>query len=122
MNRPCRSRERQEIDRWILSELHSLIGRYTAFMDAYDVTKAARSVSEFTIDKLSNWYVRRNRRRFWKSEMGPDKLAAYQTLYECLDTVVKLMAPFAPFLAEETVPESEQRSAGATRRSRFIWP
>ena len=70
-------------------------------MDAYDVTKAARSVSEFTIDQLSNWYVRRNRRRFWKSEMGRDKMAAYQTLYECLDTVVKLMAPFAPFLAEE---------------------
>jgi len=93
--------ERQEIDRWILSELHSLIKRYVEYMDAYDVTRAARSLSEFTIDQLSNWYVRRNRRRFWKSEMGRDKLAAYQTLYECLDTVVKLMAPFAPFLAEE---------------------
>jgi isoleucyl-tRNA synthetase len=93
--------QRQEIDRWIISELHSLVGRYTAFMDAYDVTKAARSVSEFAVEMLSNWYVRRNRRRFWKNEMGPDKLAAYQTLYECLDTVVKLMAPFAPFLAEE---------------------
>jgi len=93
--------QRQEIDRWIISELHSLIGRYTAFMDAYDVTKAARSVSEFAVEMLSNWYVRRNRRRFWKNEMGADKLAAYQTLYECLDTVVKLMAPFAPFLAEE---------------------
>ena len=93
--------ERQEIDRWILSELHSLIKRYVEYMDAYDVTKAARSISEFTIDQLSNWYVRRNRRRFWKSEMGRDKLAAYQTLQECLDTVVKLMAPFAPFLAEE---------------------
>ncbi len=93
--------ERQEIDQWILSELHSLIRRYQGYMEAYDVTKAARSVSEFTIDQLSNWYVRRNRRRFWKSEMGRDKLAAYQTLYECLDTVAKLMAPFAPFLAEE---------------------
>jgi isoleucyl-tRNA synthetase len=93
--------ERQEIDRWILSELQSLIKRYTGHMEVYDVTKAARSVSEFAIDQLSNWYVRRNRRRFWKSEMGPDKRAAYQTLYECLDTVVKLMAPFAPFLAEE---------------------
>ena len=94
-------RERAEIDRWVISELHSLAARYRAAMDAYDVTKAARSVSEFTIDQLSNWYVRRNRRRFWKSEMGKDKLAAYQTLYECLDTVVRLMAPFAPFLAEE---------------------
>jgi isoleucyl-tRNA synthetase len=70
-------------------------------MDAYDVTKAARAVSDFTIDQLSNWYVRRNRRRFWKSELGPDKTAAYQTLYECLITVSKLMAPFVPFLAEE---------------------
>ncbi len=93
--------ERQEIDRWILSALNSLIARYTGYMEAYDVTKAARSVSDFTIDQLSNWYVRRNRRRFWKSEMGKDKTAAYQTLYECLITISKLMAPFAPFLAEE---------------------
>ncbi|MBM2845385.1 MAG: isoleucine--tRNA ligase, partial [Bacteroidetes bacterium] len=93
--------DRPEIDRWILSELHSLVTRYTGFMDAYDVTKAAKGVSDFTIDQLSNWYVRRNRRRFWKSEQGKDKTAAYQTLYECLITVVKLMAPFAPFLADE---------------------
>jgi isoleucyl-tRNA synthetase len=93
--------ERPEIDRWIMSELNSLHRRYIEFMDAYDVTKAARSVSDFTIDQLSNWYVRRNRRRFWKSEMGRDKTAAYQTLYECLVTVAKLMAPFAPFLADE---------------------
>ena len=93
--------ERQEIDRWIIAALNSLIKRYTAFMDAYDVTKAARSVSDFTIDQLSNWYVRRNRRRFWKSEMGKDKISAYQTLYECVTTIAKLMAPFAPFLAEE---------------------
>ena len=93
--------DRPEIDRWVLSELHSLVTRYTEFMDAYDVTKAAKGVSDFTIDQLSNWYVRRNRRRFWKSEQGKDKTAAYQTLYECLITVVKLMAPFAPFLADE---------------------
>lgn len=93
--------ERAEIDRWIVSELHSMIKRYSAHMEAFDVTKAARSVSDFTIDQLSNWYVRRNRRRFWKSERGKDKLAAYQTLYECITGVVKLMAPFAPFLAEE---------------------
>jgi isoleucyl-tRNA synthetase len=99
--RPVPLAERPEIDRWIISELNSLVKRYIGFLEAYDVTKAARSVSDFTIDQLSNWYVRRNRRRFWKSEMGKDKNAAYQTLYDCLVTVVKLMAPFAPFLAEE---------------------
>jgi isoleucyl-tRNA synthetase len=70
-------------------------------MDEYEVTKAARAISDFTIDHLSNWYVRRCRRRFWKSEMNENKLAAYQTLYECLVTISKLIAPFAPFLAEE---------------------
>ncbi|MEW6510457.1 MAG: isoleucine--tRNA ligase [Bacteroidota bacterium] len=104
--------ERQEIDRWIISELNSLIQRYTAHMDAYDVTKAARGVSDFTIDQLSNWYVRRNRRRFWKSEPGKDKTAAYQTLYECLIAVVKMMAPFAPFLADEIF----RNLNGVTRR------
>ncbi|MGA9117957.1 MAG: isoleucine--tRNA ligase [Bacteroidota bacterium] len=93
--------ERPEIDRWIVSELQSLLRRYTGYMEAYDVTKAARSVSDFTIDQLSNWYVRRNRRRFWKSEKGKDKTAANQTLYECLDVIAKMTAPFAPFLAEE---------------------
>jgi len=94
-------KERPEIDRWILSEMNSLVSRYQESMDAYDVTRAARAVSEFTMDQLSNWYVRRNRRRFWKSEMGKDKTAAYQTLYECLVVVCKLTAPFAPFLADE---------------------
>jgi isoleucyl-tRNA synthetase len=93
--------KRQEIDRWILSELNTLFGTYREFMNEYNVTHAARAVSDFTIDKLSNWYVRRNRRRFWKSEKGSDKTAAYQTLYECLTGIVKMMAPFAPFLADE---------------------
>jgi isoleucyl-tRNA synthetase len=97
---PIPAAKRQEIDRWILSELNSLFDRYTAHMDEYNVTHAARSVADFTIDKLSNWYVRRNRRRFWKSEKGADKVAAYQTLYECLIAVVTLMAPFAPFTSE----------------------
>jgi len=92
---------RPEIDRWILSELHSLLKRYTEAMEAYDVTRAARMVSDFTIDQLSNWYVRRNRRRFWKSERGADKTAAYQTLYESLRAVVQMTAPFAPFISEE---------------------
>ena len=93
--------ERLEIDRWIISVMNTLIKDYSNWMDAYDVTKAARAVSDFTIDQLSNWYVRRSRRRFWKGEMEKDKLSAYQTLYECLMTVVKLMSPFAPFLSEE---------------------
>jgi isoleucyl-tRNA synthetase len=93
--------KREEIDRWIISKLNSLVENNIRLMDEYEVTKAARAISDFTIDHLSNWYVRRCRRRFWKSEMNENKLAAYQTLYECLVTVSKLIAPFAPFLAEE---------------------
>jgi isoleucyl-tRNA synthetase len=93
--------ERPEIDRWIISKLNSLIEEYESLMDNYDVTKAARAVSNFTIDHLSNWYVRRCRRRFWKSEMNANKLSAYQTLYECLVKVCVLTSPFAPFIAEE---------------------
>lgn len=104
--------DRPEIDRWVISELQSLLSRYSGHMEAYDVTKAARNVSDFTIDRLSNWYVRGNRRRFWKSETGRDKTAAYQTLYECLVAVVKMMAPFAPFLADELY----RNLNGVTRR------
>ncbi|MFA3783017.1 isoleucine--tRNA ligase [Melioribacteraceae bacterium 4301-Me] len=93
--------ERPEIDRWIISKLSSLVKEYETLMDNYDVTRAARLVSSFTIDQLSNWYVRRSRRRFWKSEINKNKLSAYQTLYECLLTVVKLTSPFAPFISEE---------------------
>ncbi|MFH0991020.1 MAG: isoleucine--tRNA ligase [bacterium] len=108
--------ERPEIDRWILSELNSLLRNYERWLDEYDVTRAARAVSDFTIDQLSNWYVRRNRRRFWKSELGKDKTAAYQTLYECLLTITKLMAPFAPFLADELY----QNLNGLTKREPWI--
>ena len=93
--------EREEIDQWIISKLNSLIVEYKKLMDDYEVTKAARAVSDFTIDHLSNWYVRRCRRRFWKSEMNKSKLAAYQTLYEALITICKLTSPFAPFISEE---------------------
>lgn len=93
--------ERPETDRWIISKLNSLVAEYEQLMDEYEVTKAARAVSSFTIDHLSNWYVRRSRRRFWKSEMNREKLSAYQTLYECLIKISKLTAPFAPFVAEE---------------------
>lgn len=93
--------KRPEIDRWIISRLNTLLKEYEKMMDEYDVTRAARAVSDFTIDQLSNWYVRRCRRRFWKSEMNENKLAAYQTLYECLIVITKLTAPFAPFISEE---------------------
>ena len=82
--------ERPEIDRWIISKLNALVEEYEQLMDDYDVTKAARAVSSFTIDQLSNWYVRRCRRRFWKSEMNKEKLSAYQTLYECLETIMQI--------------------------------
>ncbi|MDP3832166.1 MAG: DUF5915 domain-containing protein, partial [Ignavibacteriaceae bacterium] len=93
--------DRPEIDRWIISKLNSVVSEFEGYMESYDVTKAVRLVSSFTIDQLSNWYVRRSRRRFWKSEMNIQKLSAYQTLYECLNTIAKLISPFTPFLAEE---------------------
>jgi len=92
---------RPEIDKWIISKLNSLVKDYESNMESYDLTKAARAISDFTIDQLSNWYVRRSRRRFWKSEINQNKISAYQTLYECLITILKLTSPFAPFLAEE---------------------
>lgn len=92
--------ERAELDRWVLSVLNSTVAEYTALMDGYDPTRAMRLVSEFTVNQLSNWYVRRNRRRFWKGEMSADKTAAYQTLYECLIAITKMMAPLAPFFSE----------------------
>ncbi len=89
-----------EMDRWILSELHALVGGVTRSLDAYDSADAARSIEDF-VDVLSNWYVRRSRRRFWKSENDQDKLAAYHTLYTCLETLARLLAPITPFIAEE---------------------
>ncbi len=93
--------KRPEVDRWIISKLNTLVKEYETLMDNYDVTKAARAVQDFTIDELSNWYVRRSRRRFWKAEVNENKISAYHTLYECLMTISKLTAPFAPFIAEE---------------------
>lgn len=92
--------DRPEIDRWVLSELNSLIIRVEAAYEAYEPTKAARAISDFVQENLSNWYVRLCRRRFWKGEYGPDKIAAYQTLYECLLVVSKLSAPIAPFFMD----------------------
>lgn len=96
-----RYEDRLEIDRWIISKLNSVLKKFESHMESYDVTKAVRLLSSFAIDHLSNWYVRRSRRRFWKSEMNVQKLSAYQTLYECLNTVSKMLSPFAPFVAEE---------------------
>ncbi|MFC1492420.1 isoleucine--tRNA ligase [candidate division KSB1 bacterium] len=92
--------ERPEIDRWLISSLAKCVEDVNKFMDDYEITRATRVISEFVIDDLSNWYVRLNRRRFWKSENGKDKMAAYQTLYEALITVSSLMAPMSPFLPE----------------------
>ena len=89
-----------ELDRWVLSELNTLISQVDGYMDGYEPTNAGRRIQEF-IDQLSNWYVRRSRRRFWRNEGDADKLSGYITLHTCLVTVTKLMAPLAPFIAEE---------------------
>jgi len=91
---------RPEIDRWIVSLLNTLVADVTASLEGYDPTPAARMIQEFVCENLSNWYVRLNRKRFWGGGMTEDKLAAYQTLYTCLETVALLSAPFAPFISE----------------------
>jgi isoleucyl-tRNA synthetase len=93
--------KRQELDRWILSKLHSLTQLVEEAMDDYEPTKATRAIQSFVIDDLSNWYVRLNRRRFWKGEISEEKIAAYQTLYTCLETISKLMCSFSPFYADQ---------------------
>ena len=93
-------RPTSELDRWVISELNTLVSQVDRYMEAYNPTDAARRIQEF-VDRLSNWYVRRSRRRFWRSENDEDKLSAYATLYTCLVTISKLLAPFTPFVAEE---------------------
>ena len=92
--------ERPEIDRWIISLLNTLVREVSDRLEDFDPTPAARLIQEFVCENLSNWYVRLNRKRFWGGGMTEDKLAAYQTLYTCLETVTRLMAPFAPFMAD----------------------
>jgi len=89
--------ERPEIDRWVLSELHTLIKKVDTFYSEYEPTKATRAISNFVQELLSNWYVRLSRRRFWKGDYQQDKISAYQTLYTCMETIAKLSAPVAPF-------------------------
>ena len=97
---PVPLEQRPEIDRWILSSLHSLVKKVTAAMDDYEPTVAGRAIESFVDEQLSNWYVRLCRRRFWKGEYEQDKISAYQTLYECLETVIQLTAPIAPFFSD----------------------
>jgi len=93
--------ERPEIDRWILSELHTLIQKVDEYYAEYEPTKAARVISDFTQDYVSNWFVRLSRRRFWKGDYQQDKISAYQTLYTCMVTIAKLGAPIAPFFMDK---------------------
>ena len=93
--------KRPELDRWILSELHTLIHKVDKFYEAYEPTRAARAISDFTQDYLSNWYVRLSRRRFWKGDYQTDKISAYQTLYTCMNTIAKLASPIAPFFMDK---------------------
>lgn len=102
-----RLQQRSELDRWVLSSLNTLVGAVRTRMEHYDLTGAVRLIGDFTVDDLSNWYIRRSRKRFWKSEMGPDKLAAYQTLYTCLESLAKLLAPFTPFIADKVYGDLE---------------
>ena len=103
--------ERSELDRWILSELNSLIGKVDAYYEDYEPTKATRAISEFVQEKLSNWYVRLCRRRFWKGEFQKDKIAAYQTLWECLLNITQLAAPVAPFYSDRLYQDLTENTA-----------
>ncbi len=116
--------QRSELDRWVLSSLNTLVSEVTRRMENYDLTGASRLIGDFTVNDLSNWYIRRSRKRFWKGEMGPDKLSAYQTLATVLETLSKLMAPFAPFIAEKIW--LDLKSVGGTSKAESVhlvdWP
>lgn len=103
--------ERAEIDRWVLSELHSLIKNVTNYYEDYEPTKAARAIQSFVTEHVSNWFVRLSRRRFWKGEYGADKISAYQTLYTCMLTVSKLASPIAPFFMDRLFKDLTQINA-----------
>ena len=105
--------ERPEIDRWVLSELNTLIANVAEAYEDYEPTRAGRMISTFVMDNLSNWFVRLNRKRFWAGDMTQDKLSAYQTLYTCLLTVAKLMAPIAPFYADRLYQDLTQGNGEA---------
>ena len=110
----------QEIDKWVLSRLNSLIKEVTAAYEAYEPTKACRAISDFVQDDLSNWYVRLNRKRFWGGEMDADKQAAYYTLYTCLKTVAQLMAPNAPFYGDRLYRDLTDETSGVPENARGV--
>ncbi len=109
--------ERPESDRWIISKLNTLVKAVDESLADYEPTKAGRMIDEFVCDNLSNWYVRINRKRFWGKEMDNDKLAAFQTLYTCLETVAKLLAPFSPFYADRLYLDLAKATGRATADS-----
>src|SRR5699024_10157590 len=116
--------DRPEIDRWVLSELHTLIDKVDKYYEDYEPTKAARAISDFVQINLSNWYVRLSRRRFWKTSeesdkgrFSTDKLSAYQTLYTCLEVVAKLSAPIAPFYSERLFKDLNKVTAKENHES-----
>ncbi|HWQ25904.1 MAG TPA: isoleucine--tRNA ligase [Chlorobaculum sp.] len=116
--------ERSELDRWILSCLNTLVEQVRLRMEQYDLTGASRLINDFTVDDLSNWYIRRSRKRFWKGSMGPDKLSAYQTLYTVLMTLAKLLAPFTPFIAEKIYRDLNETAGREEAESVHLadWP
>jgi isoleucyl-tRNA synthetase len=109
--------KRPELDRWILSELHTLIHKVDKFYADYEPTRAARAISDFTQDYLSNWYVRLSRRRFWKGTYETDKISAYQTLYTCMTTIAKLASPIAPFFMDRLYQDLNSVSKKETSES-----
>jgi isoleucyl-tRNA synthetase len=115
--------ERPEIDRWILSALHTLIDRVNKELDNYEPTQAGRLIEEFVDRELSNWYVRLCRRRFWKGEYEQDKISAYQTLYECMDALMRMIAPIAPFFSDAIFNElnrvTKKINASSVHHSNF---
>ena len=109
--------ERPDFDRWLLSELNTLIKNVETYLDDYDPTPAGRLIQAFVIDKLSNWYIRLNKARFWSGEMTQDKLSAYQTLYTCLDTLSRLIAPISPFYADQLFCDLNRATGKDTAKS-----
>ncbi|TAF73977.1 MAG: isoleucine--tRNA ligase [Bacteroidetes bacterium] len=113
------SKNLTEADKWILSKLNSLIAEVTKAYDEYEPTKAARALTDFVCDDMSNWYVRLNRKRFWLAKLNDDKRAAYTTLYTCLETIVKLAAPIAPFYTEELYQNLTKNNTNSVHLSAF---
>ncbi len=109
--------ERPDFDRWLLSELNTLIKNVETYLDDYDPTPAGRLIQAFVIDKLSNWYIRLNKARFWSGEMTQNKLSAYQTLYTCLDTLSRLIAPISPFYADQLFCDLNSATGKDTAKS-----